>query len=328
MKNTNFFRVALPTKWLIVAIVFINHSPIYSQTYKFSYFDETYKNLVNATKVSPDNRWNDIYIPKINIGFDFKINDQYYNILDVDARGSFSFNYQSLDTFAVISAYDIQLNDKAKIMGTTESQSTLSYKLLGSPGQRIFIFQWRNLIYDANDASQLDSVNFQLWLYEGTNNFKALYGPSFLLNGLKYMDENPPSIGCFSTIKPPIFDDHYIIDSLTTPTLVYREAYYKKMPLANKAFLFEYIKPTGISSNVIISKDQKFLISNNKIKLDPNFQHAYFEIINMNGQRVFSKTITNENEIDLNQIHFSNGIYVFKLSNADGQRLIEKFAIF
>jgi GEVED domain/Fibronectin type III domain len=63
---------------------------------------------------------------------------------------------------------------------TTTQPSEIRYETIGTPGNKIFIVQYKNMIRDLNGATSLTGLlNFQIRLYENGNRIEVLYNAPF-----------------------------------------------------------------------------------------------------------------------------------------------------
>ena len=107
-------------------------------------------------------------------------------------------NDSELPFFVPFGSPDLQ--NRAMADGSTEL-SDISVKVTGEVGERIQIIQYRN----AGFAGEIDSlgtaddfINFQLWLYEGSNAVEIHYGPYQVSNeAIDFQGATGPSFGLF-----------------------------------------------------------------------------------------------------------------------------------
>jgi hypothetical protein len=101
-------------------------------------------------------------------------------------------NFITTDTTGTISgilATDAQLIDRGAL--GTVSASPLSYTVSGTPGSRIFKAEWSNAGFALeldNHGTLNDSINMQIWLYEGTNVVELRYGHMHISHPQEYFD--------------------------------------------------------------------------------------------------------------------------------------------
>jgi len=79
------------------------------------------------------------------------------------------------------------------------SLSPISYKVLGTQGNQILKIEWNNVGL-LDDESNNYFMNFQLWLYEGSDMIELHYGPSNLPSELFSWEESITGMGHFQYI--------------------------------------------------------------------------------------------------------------------------------
>ncbi|MCA0239065.1 MAG: T9SS type A sorting domain-containing protein [Bacteroidetes bacterium] len=89
-------------------------------------------------------------------------------------------------------AYGADLIDRGYESGT--SMSPIRYKTEGAPGSRIFKMEWANAGF-YEDATGEAFINFQVWLYEGSNNVELRFGPTQTNGQQVFTDFSGPLIG-------------------------------------------------------------------------------------------------------------------------------------
>ncbi|MCB0430677.1 MAG: T9SS type A sorting domain-containing protein [Flavobacteriales bacterium] len=179
-----------------------NHSEqmdVAGNDYLFSYSTSSYVPLTGATNVNQGEVWDDPEY-KVPIGFTFKLYDA-----DIDTV------YFGLGLGGLISTYvdtgyhadylivplEVDLVDRGVAEG--QSKSPISYALEGNPGSRIFKLETKNAgFWNEWDAlrSVNDSISFQMWLYEGSNDIEFHYGGHLISDvGVDYDGETGPLVG-------------------------------------------------------------------------------------------------------------------------------------
>lgn len=163
----------------ILALVFVITNS-FSQSYSFSTYTGAYVNLTNSTSLNNGAIWDDPWFT-VPIGFDFQLFDTTINELTffADALGGELMVQRNIDTFDVITAVSADIIDRAGFSGN--SLSNISYTLTGTVGNQILKIEWNNAgFYDDIDinGTSTDYINFQLWLYEGSNTIEVRYGPN------------------------------------------------------------------------------------------------------------------------------------------------------
>ncbi|MFC7358140.1 T9SS type A sorting domain-containing protein [Jejudonia soesokkakensis] len=197
-----------------------------SQNFNFSSFNEPYSNLTESTSLNNSEFWDDdeFIIP---IDFEFSISTHTFNtiyIVDWSVGGVLSSNASGNGILPIFIPIG---QDIVSRFDSSASTSPLSYKTEGDAGSRILKIEWNNAGF-FEDSTQNDFMNFQVWLYEGTNAIEYRYGP----NEINNPDESfegllGPNVGLFSSIdinNDMLVDYAYVIsgDPLNPELTVYQ----------------------------------------------------------------------------------------------------------
>lgn len=195
-------------KTLCVAALSVFAFNVHSQTYDFSVSTGIYTDLTDTTSVNKGMTWDDPTF-EIPIGFDFKLFDTTITkIVTYDAAGVICVDtFESrIVPFLIITAHDLIDRgydlDEGEV--TQTSLSPISYKLSGSDGNRVLKVEWKNAgfygEFEEDEISE-DYTNFQLWLYEGSNDIEIHYGPNSIQPELSYYGLSGDLIGFFPSIR-------------------------------------------------------------------------------------------------------------------------------
>jgi hypothetical protein len=146
--------------------------------YDFSVYTSEYADLTEAN-LAIDYSWDDPQIA-IPLGFSFSfegiVNDTIY-ISEYGVGGLLVMDPLS-DPIDFLFAYSSDLTDAGYESG--EYLSPISYKTSGEPGNQVCKIEWKEAgFYNevALGGGAFNLVSFQLWLYEGSNDFEVHYGP-------------------------------------------------------------------------------------------------------------------------------------------------------
>ncbi len=160
---------------------------IYSQPFNFSYLTGTYTYLSPSTSCNNGLTWDDPNYT-IPLGFNFQYFGQTIDTikLSLGLGGTLLTSLNSSAIASFISPFGSDLIDRGYSFtsgpGQTGSLSNISYQTTGGVGSRIFKLEWKNSGFyselSSNGSNSVDSVNFQLWLYEGSNIIEIHFGPS------------------------------------------------------------------------------------------------------------------------------------------------------
>lgn len=148
--------------------------------YYFSVEDEaTYTPLTDSISLNEGAIWDDpdFMVP---LGFDFDLYDYSTNTILIGGVATFAFPDAMDEALPIIIPYGSDIIDIGEINGI-ESESEISYKIEGAAGNKIAKIEWKNVgFYD--EVSDLGTANntlsFQLWLYEGSNDIEIHFGPN------------------------------------------------------------------------------------------------------------------------------------------------------
>jgi len=168
--------------FLLLVAISLNTSAQVMYPYSFSSATQVYQNLVSPTDIAAGFSWDDSVFT-VPLGFNFKWSTQgnTINSIQVNANGIL---YAPLDTVQIFGEnlftrammpYSADLCDKT--FNTTQTGiSAISYLTSGTAGSKICKIEYRNMGFYF-DSAAVDSTNFQIWLYEGSNKIEYHYGP-------------------------------------------------------------------------------------------------------------------------------------------------------
>lgn len=303
--------------------------------YTLAVSSATYVPLTGATLISGTTLWNgDNY--KVPIGFNFKIEDS--TIADFSL---FATAFACTDTQGKVSGFflsDADLQDRAlPTMGTPVSP--IRYQVSGTAGSRIFKIEVFNAgFWDEYDlySTNLDSVCYQVWYYEGSNVVELHYGPSKVSHTSDYFQlaAGKPVVGFIRGVD---FD-------LTTINMMYFLTGNPAAPVIDSASnllavsggldsypadgtVYKFTpKTTGVKevattldkvfAENTLCRDELYVTNNEK-------EAANYRILSTNGSTVsLSGTLKQGgNSIDVSQL--ASGVYVLYISNNTGRKQVK-----
>jgi hypothetical protein len=177
-----------------------------AQVYTFSKDITPYNDLIDSTttNLNGGSYWDDDYWV-IPIGFDFLGHDT----LTVSSNGLVSLaNYNNLAdeevTFTISAFADASIGadliDRDTNTILSPLFSPIGYELSGTTPNQILKIEWRNAGFywdNPGNVHKTDSISFQLWLYEDSNNIEMRYGAHYFHNLNQYSGNNSfgPVIG-------------------------------------------------------------------------------------------------------------------------------------
>jgi hypothetical protein len=178
MKNKIFTLATLVTLTCLVNKV--------SAQYNFTSGNSPFTFLTNPTVLSDSTGWDDADYYHA-IGFPVEVDSVTYDSMAIESNGSVIFyknpaDYQNIfsstDTLPVFIAYGEYIsNYYGADLHDRPSGSPISYELSGTVGSRIAKVEWKNAgFYNDNGTNYEDSINFQIWIYEGSGNIEYRYG--------------------------------------------------------------------------------------------------------------------------------------------------------
>ena len=331
-------------KTLCVAALSVLVFNAHSQTYNFSVSTGTYTNLTNATSVNNGMTWDDPTF-EIPIGFDFKLFDTTINkIATKDVEAVFSVDTFESKTVPFILACNADLIDRGYDIAEDEitqtSLSPISHKLSGSDGSRILKVEWNNAGFYGefeDDEISEDYTNFQLWLYEGSNDIEIQFGPTSVSHtDLSYSGYGGVSIGLYPKIKRDSMNGYEAVENGITlsgdPT----------NPMTINDMTLDEHSLNGTIPNGTICKfayqvstvpsldDSKLKIYPNPVEdvlsyevKDGNAMESEFSVIDILGNSIME--LTKSKKIDVTDL--KSGVYFIKMQNTEGysmHRFIEK----
>ena len=154
--------------------------------YQLSVTTAAYQPLTNGISLNGTSIWKDTMY-NIPLGFNFKLGTTV-----IDHFRMVSHNFISTDTLGTMSGFlltDAQLIDRGALGNT--SASPIRYQITGTAPNRVFKCEWANAGFAVeldNYNTLNDSVNMQIWLYEGSHIVELRYGKRGITNYSEYFD--------------------------------------------------------------------------------------------------------------------------------------------
>ncbi|RYZ55218.1 MAG: T9SS type A sorting domain-containing protein [Sphingobacteriales bacterium] len=185
----------------------------------FSVTSEPYTNLTGVTPLVSSG-WDD-FGAKIPLTFSFSLfgatTDTLYMDEDSNIGAEMLFR---LDSITQGLTFLTDLTDRSN--GGKDS-SRISYRIQSAGGQKIAKIEYQNAgFYFDQSTSYDDSVNFQVWLKEGSNDIEVHYGPSGIQTpAIDLFTYENPVFAFFNNINPNSFSlDWIYYVSSTSPAVV------------------------------------------------------------------------------------------------------------
>lgn len=284
----------------------------------------------------------------VPVGFDFVYNGVDYNF--VSFGGMFGYGGEIIlgsqaDAFVrqVFTLHGADLVDASYPDLTGTPTSEISYVTEGEAGSRIFKVQWKDVtFYPMGKGPSQARINFQLWLYEGTNVYEFRYGSVINpddetgseLNGLLVgvgKDINLQNTSDFTEAEyyaligdedAPVLTTFSDFSELTTGSLLHPN------PTEGRVYSFTQQQNTAsVAESMtedVLSVLSTLVKNNLQISYQGN-QTTVLEIYSLSGSLVSSQRINNGvSNIDVS--HLSGGYYVASV-NSNAGRLTQKFFV-
>ena len=307
--------------------------------YTFSTSTGTYQDLSGATVVSAGDIWDDPeYV--VPIGFPFQLYDQMtdsvYFAIDLGGSISTVVDPNTYEADYIIVPLYADLVDRGSLGSTP--LSPISYKVDGNPGSRIFKLEWKNAGF-YNEVDSLgtlnDFINFQVWLYEGSNDVEFRYGPSLVNNPELdyYTDSDSTAYGPLVGLSNYDFNNSYILDGpASNPTLVFVEDYLTGSP--PDGIIYRFAKnATGVKESAA-SLNQVNVYPNPATSVvhfsfkEPLHQTTKLVLTDLTGRTVREVNNTHSRNISITTDELEPGIYLYQVTGnsqvvATGRVVIE-----
>jgi len=310
-----------------------------SQSYELSTSTGPYINLTNSTSLNGTAPWDDPEFA-IPMGFDFEYFDITINQIYIDDWGfgaGLTSNPNETGTLPALVAYGADIADRAyddnNQNATTGSLSNISYLVEGTAGNRILKIEWNNVGFLSDivaDNISTDFTNFQLWLFEGSNDIEIHFGPNSISNPDESFDGETGSsialVPAYNFVTDVIEENAtFLSGNPSNPTVVFST-------VDDNTFL------DGVIPNGTIYKFTRSTLSTEdfqsvaKLELFPNpskdaislsgiTTDKKYEIYNLLGNKI-QEGIINKNE-RINIQNYSKGVYLIKFDNNQTLKFIK-----
>lgn len=173
---------------LLLTSLLIFNFALQAQEYTVTTSNAPYVPLDNPTDMLNGMTWDDPEIV-LDVPFDFSfMGNEIDSIYFIGLGGLLSGSYPTeLDlSIPVMVVYGADIIDRGYEIDDDMGLSPISYQVDGDPGSRILKLQWENVGFYSdvtnNGADHTDYVNFQFWMFEGSNNMAIHHGPVSVTN--------------------------------------------------------------------------------------------------------------------------------------------------
>lgn len=311
-------------------LLFINIMNAQS-VYNFETNNSPYQNLSGSTSLNNGVIWDDPGFT-IPLGFNFNIASYTFDtvyILEWSIGGVVSSNPVDGDIIPIFPVIAQDIIDLGYSNGV--SQSNISYKTEGTEGNRILKLEWNNVGF-FYDSTESDFMNFQLWLYEGSNTIEYHYGPSSINNPTESFEgETGPlvSLGTsYNSFTGIMVDNGYFLSGdPTNPSIITLAAGDPVIITALQGMMpsgtvYRFVQqPLSISDYTTLNFD----VYPNPVKDFLNLRYLTniksISIINELGQNI-KQIPESRKQINVSDLHA--GIYFIKIETVYGAR-VQKF---
>jgi hypothetical protein len=303
--------------------------------YTFTAFTAPYANVPSSNNLAIPGFPEDEYEMDIVLPFSVQILNDTLSKLTITSDGAAFFNSKTLPN------HQVYLYAVGCELGDFDATSGIFTETTGNTGNRIFKIEFRNNGIYGGDAS--DFINFQLWLYEGSNTIEMHYGTHTDFPLESYNVETGPLVGFFSldTLLEMADTCYYLEGSTTVPTLTADVPSSSNTPSLNGHIapntVYRFSK-TGTNTQVwkvlqpinLLTVYPNPTAGNNIIvKIDAANADTNIELTltDVQGKTVLSQTTKNNNEVTLNTQHLAPGIYILNANNSLGWQVQHKVVI-
>jgi hypothetical protein len=294
---------------------------LFAQGYTLDYYQQPYTPLQGDSSISEGIPWfNETW--DIPIGFNFKFLGQPYDSF-VLWNEALYFDFEQENLF--FSPYTADLNDKGWVTPGPDILSPISILRDGTPGNRILKIQVKNAGFFEGGAQ--DSVNFQTWIYEGSNVIEVHFGPRNIVSNVWQEDWSGPIIGAFDLLT----DYYYLaggnpampegIFYLPEDSTVYS---LNGPPPSGIVYRFT---PTTVASHEVEANALDVEISPNpflhsiRIHSNQDQDELDIQVYDLSGHPLLHEKTTNNS---LNLSNLPAGAYFLKVKSRDGTQLTRK----
>jgi hypothetical protein len=316
----------------------ISHGPSFHKTalsvgYSFSKSTGTYSNLTDAVSINNGQLWDDP-MDSIPVGFNFKLYDLTLDTvyLGVGFGGLVSSAIDTnFEADYLILPFETDLVDRGDLSG--HSLSPISYRLDGVSGSRILKIEWKNTGFLGEEdisGTLNDYIDFQVWLYEGTNDIEMHYGPNQVTNPLvNYYGETGAIIGLSDY---DLIDAYLLSGNPDSPMLSDTLVVLGGTPADGTIYKFSNLtsgiegdQPGNFHVQISPNPVQRFAtirVNNGKLN------HAELRLTDTFGRIVKKIQGIQTNEIILDCDNLGKGMYLYQLSEpgkpiATGKLIVE-----
>lgn len=288
-------------------------------------------NQTVATKISTQG-WDD-FDAAIPMGFTFKLSNQNVDTIyfdkTINSGADMFFKKNAVSTMVGFGFTDFQ--DRSIDADSVRNESTIHY-LVQNGTNKVGILEWRDVGF-FQDTTFNDSVNFQVWFFQNTNELQVHFGPS----GLNYLTSklfirsngnyalNKPFFGFLRNWDPlnQVFDTAYYVKSVAPA--IFDSVSIDTMYLSNKpgftywpsnGTVFKFTPaPAGILGVQLNSYASVFptaFIDRIFVNINKPSFDGTVSLIDMNGRLIVEqKSLEGNNTLQVDEL--PAGVYVLQI---------------
>ena len=217
--------------------------------YTLTTLSEPYAELTGATSINNGEIWDDPEYT-VPIAFPFELNGNPVSSIQFVGSGALlAAPTSNPDVLTAVFPFENDLIDRGSIDGT--SVSPLSYKLVGSAGSHILKIEWKNAgSYNESQSGTLDMfINFQLWLYEGSNTIEFHFGTNNITDEDLFYGGEGSYMGVVDADQNTgdYFNPHFFSGSIDAPVLSAAEVTITGTPPADYVYRLSLDVPLDVT---------------------------------------------------------------------------------
>ncbi len=290
-----------------------------------------YGSLNNADTLNQGQFWAESSYP-VSIGFPFTFYDETYNDVTLHTNGMISMT--DGDLLRAITAYAFMIDKGDSI--SEISLSPILTSLTGTPGSRIRKFEWQNAGFMYGSSS--DYINFQIWMYEGTNQIQIHFG-EWSINSFPqaYQDHysishTGPMTGLIYSFLPPssggggleglfLIDDPNDPETILPTGLTNGRYHLGGLPAPGTMYTFS----PGLNTSVLDLVAERISVYPNPatevLHIDRTLPTAgphIIRILNLQGQELMQQHVPDLLRLSLQIGHLPAGVYLAEVDEGVG----------
>lgn len=326
---------------LLIIATFVANTLVAQQSYYFGQYQEAYEPLTDSISLNQGQIWDDPTY-SVPIGFNFDFFGHTFTAVEFEdfysgLGGELGFIAGGSDTMYHFSTVGADIIDRGD--NDTTSLSPISYKLEGLSGNHIFKLEYNNVgFYNEDEFDYSSFINYQVWLYEGSNKIEIHFGESFMLDSVDIFEDyaNMDTIGFifgfmeYNDASSDLLNGHYIQGVGPLANLIYEDtATYTigsglEYPISGTVYQWALTQTASIKS--IESSALDFNIYPNPVNDNLSIQvkgGAKVHLYNIAGNIISTYQVTNSKTINVSQLN--QGIYFIKIESTNGQVGVKRF---